>query len=735
MRLLLPLADRYHDEVAQLVGRALDHPVAITGLGASWHGFGPSIELEGVTVFDDKGQPLLQCAAARVDVAQLASLRHAQLELDQLTIRCAHVTVLRREDGRLVLLGLDELNAAPPAPAAREAFKLWVARQPRLAIEASVLEWRDLTPGGRTFRLHGTRVAIRNRDGRHRLDADLALPESLGTRLAITAELSGDLFLPDEWSGDIYQHNKQHAHNTKSTHTRPAVDLRSGGADIELWSDWRKGPQRITGTVNASDVQLALQHALREDIPRAAPQSADAPAPSAQPPPTTSSTAVVSNQDSLQANPPRQNPASDKSPLASSSELSPCVCASAAAATSPYSRASAAECDAFAADAHTATTPLDEAVPAMAKEAAAARVGLRIGEREEGPPSEWRVVYRAADGAHALEVGYSRVRIEDALALARAAQALSEAEVARLAALAPRGELRDTYLRYQWGSTVAPAWLLRTDFHQLALSAVEAVPGIAYVDGTFASAGARGVDAARWFRAPLPLTDASGRLAWRRQGDSWQIGGDDLVMHNEDIHGRAAFRLVRLAGMGPPHLDLYADFADGNGAHAARYLPVTLMHDKAVSWLDRAIVDGRVTQGEARLYGWLNEFPFDRGDGAFDVNFHVVDGVLDYAPGWPRLRQIATDVRFIGRSLVLRASAAKAFDSDVIGAEVKVADLAGHPAVVVVNGSARGPTAYALRFVAESPLREKFGDYLAGMEASGRPACRGRSRSPTADSN
>src|SRR3569833_3137584 len=156
MRLLLPLADRYHDEVAQLVGRALDHPVAIS-------------ELEGVTAFDDKGQPLLHCAAARVDVALLASLRHAQLELDQLTIRGAHVTVLRREDGRLELLGLDELNAAPPAPAAQEAFKHWVARQPRLAIEDSVLEWRALPPGGRTIRMHGTRVALRNRDGRHRL--------------------------------------------------------------------------------------------------------------------------------------------------------------------------------------------------------------------------------------------------------------------------------------------------------------------------------------------------------------------------------------------------------------------------------------------------------------------------------------------------------------------------------------------------------------------------------------
>src|SRR3569623_3458813 len=175
MRLLLPLADRYHDEVAQLVGRALDHPVAITGLGASWHGFGPSIELEGVTVFDDKGQPLLQCAAARVDVALLASLRHAQLELDQLTIRGAHVTVLRREAGRLVLLGLDELTAAPPAPAAQDAINHRLARQPRLSNQDSVLEWRDHPPAGRALRMHGTRVALRNRAGRHRLDAELAL--------------------------------------------------------------------------------------------------------------------------------------------------------------------------------------------------------------------------------------------------------------------------------------------------------------------------------------------------------------------------------------------------------------------------------------------------------------------------------------------------------------------------------------------------------------------------------
>lgn len=669
LRLALPLAGRYHDEVAQLAGRLLDHPVSLTGLGASWHGFGPSIELQGVTIFDDKRRPLLQCAAARIDIGLLASLRRGQIELDQLTVRGAHVTVLRREDGSLALLGLNELDATPPDPAAAEMLKQWVARQPRLVVEDSVLEWRDLAPGGRAFRFHGARMEIRNRDGRHRVDADLALPESLGRRLAITAELSGDLFTPAGWSGDIYLRGERLALGAVGAQAWSGIDLRAGSADVEVWSDWRAGPQRVAGTVHASDVRVVLRRgregAQRTDLQNTAAHGAQK----------------------------------------ESAEVSPATLAE-LYAQFQWRRAQ----EGWELDAN--------------------RVVFRTPNAEEGAPAEWRVVYRAAaDGARGVEVGFSRLRIEDAAALAKDAAVLPDMAEARLAALAPHGELRNGYLRYRWDDATAPTWLLRTEFRQLAWSAAEAVPGVANVSGALASDGGRGaitleagpgaIDAARWFRAPLPLDHASGRLAWRREGDSWQLGGDDLVVENEDLRGRAAFRFVRVAGMETPRLDFYADFADGNGAHATRYLPATLMHEKAVSWVDRAIVGGRVTRGEARLSGWLNEFPFDRGDGVFDVSFHVTDGVLDYAPGWPPLREIVTDVRFVGRSLDLHANAARAFDSEVTRAEVKVADLAGHPAVVTVNGTARGPTADALRFVAQSPLNKKFGDYLAGMAASG----------------
>ena len=67
-RLLLPYAGAYHADVARWVGAVLEHPVEIRGLDAGWHGLGPSIELAGVTTFDEQRRPLLRCRSWRAMV-------------------------------------------------------------------------------------------------------------------------------------------------------------------------------------------------------------------------------------------------------------------------------------------------------------------------------------------------------------------------------------------------------------------------------------------------------------------------------------------------------------------------------------------------------------------------------------------------------------------------------------------------------------------------------------------
>lgn len=654
-RWLLPLAGDYHDEIAQWVSEILGHPVEIVALGASWHDFGPSLELDGVTIFDQDGKRiLLQCKSARIDIDLLASLRRLQLELDQLTVGGAHVSVLRREDGSLTVMGLSSFDQ--PDTAASGAFKQWLARQPRLTVEDSVIEWRDLLLEGRHFRVHGQHVQIRNLGERHRLDAQLALPDELGRQLTLTVDMAGDLFIPDTWSGDVYLRGDGVRLDAWGTNLLPEVELRGGRADVEVWSVWRNGLQRAAGTVRAVDAQL---------------------------------TASTANDHASSLTPPQR------------------VTLDVVQGQFEWQRKE----DGW--------------------ELNADRASLRLAGGVEWPLGQARLVYREApNGARRLDAGFSYVNIEDALAIARAARALTEAQDARLVSAAPRGELRDLYLRYEWGGASTPRTFLRTGFQHVALSRTAAIPGVGALGGSLVIDGNDGavslrigagrVDGGGLFRASLPLQSVTAHVAWRKLDGSLQIGSDDVVVRNEDIHGRVAFRLLRLDGMTSPFLDLHADFADGDGAHATRYLPVSRMHVKAVSWLDRAIVGGRVTRGEARLNGWLNEFPFDRGQGVFSIGFNVTDGILDYTAGWPRLHGIDTDVRFHGRSLQINADAADVFGSNVTGAQVTIADLTGRPAVVNVVGSARGPTADVARFIMESPLRNKFGEYLGGIEAEGR---------------
>lgn len=652
VRWALPLADNYQAEIVRRVGAVLGHSVNIASLDAGWHGRGPSLELEGLTILgDDEKRVLLKCDSARVDFDLFASLRHLQIELDQLTVRGASVSVLRREDGSLTVMGLSALEQQPDQ-AAPDAFKRWLARQPRLNFEASAIEWRDLMPEGRHIKVKAERVQIRNLAERHRLDAQLVLPAQLGKTLTLTAEVSGDLFSPAAWTGHAYLRGGGLALDAWPMPAASRMEVRSGRADVELWSEWRNGAQRVAGRVAAADAQLASRAAGEQ-------------------------------------------------------------------AASPPSVPLATLRGQFEWRRHADGWELD-----------IDQMSLHRAESTPWPLSQWRLVYRdAPDGSHQLEAGFGYLNVADAFAIAYAAGLLPESQHALLMALAPRGDLHDAYLRHRWGGTSIPSTLLRTAFRQVAVSKAEKVPGIEGVSGTLVSDGNRGVvelragagmvDATPLFRRPLPLESAGARVAWRRFGSSWQIGSDDLNLRNEDLRARAAFRLVRLDGMASSHLELHAEFGDGNGAHAARYLPAGHMHEQAVSWLDKAILNGRVTQGEARLSGWLNEFPFDRRQGVFTVGFNVHQGILDYSPGWPRLRDIKTSVLFHGRSLDIDASAARAFDSNVLAAKVSVADLTGDPAVVKVSGTARGPTADAVRFVTESPLHDKFGEYLAGVAASG----------------
>ena len=660
-RLLLPEVGKYHDEVAAWVGDVLGQPVKIGALAAGWHGLGPSVDLHDVTVLDAAGQEtVLQCASARIDINLWESLRRWQFEPGQLTVRGLHLVVVRRADGGIGVMGLAAAanQTAGDIPSGG-VLEQWLQHQERLAIKDSSMEWRDLRPKGQTLQFTAVNLQLRNQDDRHRLDGTVDLPSSLGKELQVAADVRGDLFNPQSWLGQVYAGGSAlRVGEWWGDQTRYGIAAADGVADFRAWSTWGDGVQQVEGDVHVQSLQITPQ--------TAAP----------------------------------------------------------------------------------AVTDADGAVPPAQVKLAGVQGGFRWQRRATGwvvdvddfiiahpqaaeKPARLRIEYAQdkASGRRIVQSAYSELRAEDVADVLRVVRDLPADLHEHLLAMAPTGELDDGYLRYQSEPQQAPRVLFHTRFADLAWQPVSRLPGAQGMAGVITANGDQAVitlaadkaalDFANLFRAPLPLDTLTGSVYWRRDAAGWRVLAQDVVARNEDVQVKMSGYVDGAQRGDSPYLDLSASFGDGKGDHVSRYLPAKIMPAGTVAWLDKAIVNGRVSGGSVRIYGPLADFPYDDGKGLFEIRFDVTDGILDYAPGWPRLEEIETEILFHGRRFEAHAAAAKSLDSDITQALVTIPDMTAHPAVLTVDGRAHGPTRDAVRYVTESPLSHSLGAYLKDVSAGG----------------
>jgi uncharacterized protein (TIGR02099 family) len=351
-----------------------------------------------------------------------------------------------------------------------------------------------------------------------------------------------------------------------------------------------------------------------------------------------------------------------------------------------------------------------------------------------GKKINFKVAVAQQDTITVVEMGAQGLRLQDGVAMLLLSNLLDDAAREALTAIQPRADLTQAYVRYQHDEAIDKHTLAaRADFNDLGFLAWKNFPAVMGLDGKAQVHDQSGslvlaTSMAQFsfdglFRAPLFIDTLSGPVAWRRQEGGWRIQTPALVAGNADISGSVQATIDIPDGGASPFINLAADFSKGNIEHAARYFPVGIMPQDTVAWLDRALISGTVTHGQALFHGRVADFPFDtRAEpktGRFEVRFNASEGVLDYAPGWPRLEKIETEVVFSERRMEINASAASSLESRVQQAQVAIEDLGGSPPVLVIRGQAEGPTADVLRYVRETPLDKKIGKYFEGPRAHG----------------
>ncbi len=655
-RLWLPEIGQYREDIQRWVSEYTGLPVTVGAIQVQWHGLSPRLALSDICLLEKQGvRPVMCFKEAQLSMDLPASLWHVRPEPSDLTVVGANLSIMRNVDGSFTIAGLEGM---PPDPRLQEMLQQWLLSQAYLIVKNSQLHWRDMSTG-RERHFTSVNLNLRNDGQRHRLSGAVVLPASLGKKITFVLDLTGNVFQANAWSGMGYMDGSG-VNFGQWLDGREAMGLtaRDGIADVKLWAEWRYARlHRLTGEAGVRDLRLTAGQGSEGSV-------------------TPVDIATLSGRFAWQ----RQ--------IRQGWKL---------------------DVDRFVLARNGGAPP-----PATSFKATMTRNGQ----------------------ASVLEAGVGRLRLQDAVALLTLSNALDTSSRDALAASQPGADLRDVYIRFRSGEGVEHSYVAHAQFQNLVMRRWKNIPavsgaglsGVLRMDDhsgivALAAAGLKPaatiVDFGTLFRGPLSADSPTGHVAWRHQDGVWRVQASDLVLRNADVSGRVN-GVVDIPDNGAsPFLNLVAHFENGNAERTSRYLPVAIMPDDVVQWLDSAIVSGRVTSGALLLHGRVSDFPYARGTGRFEVRFNVIDGILDYAPGWPRLEEIETEVVFNGPRMEVNAVGGKTFDSAIQKTHVAINDMEAEPAILTILGKAQGPTADALRFVRESPLHETLGKYLDKARADG----------------
>ncbi len=262
-RLLLPQLEHYKSDLELEISQVIGQPVSVAEFEIGWHGYGPRLFLHDVRLLDRSGdQVLFGFDLAHVDVSLPLSLYRWQVTLRDLTLEGIELSLQRQPDGSVSLVGLELPQAtASQAEQKDDAVLRWLLRQKYLAIEKSVIHWRDLMQGDYAFTMNDVSLKLSNEADQHFLSGQVRLPTSLGGRVKVMAGAQGTIESLADWPVDFYVEGRG-LELVQWLADYPVLGVRmlNGTAEIELWGRWQQNRlDNLKGHIFARDAYFASE--------------------------------------------------------------------------------------------------------------------------------------------------------------------------------------------------------------------------------------------------------------------------------------------------------------------------------------------------------------------------------------------------------------------------------------------------------------------------------------------
>ncbi|HEH9439100.1 TPA: TIGR02099 family protein [Aeromonas sobria] len=259
----------------------------------------------------------------------------------------------------------------------------------------------------------------------------------------------------------------------------------------------------------------------------------------------------------------------------------------------------------------------------------------------------------------------------------------------------------------------------------VSLNAWHDVPGFGDLNGEFwltPKGGSASVallndklDPARHFKEPIPVDRFSARLDWWREAQGWVLYGQDIALDNPDLTLASRFRLDLFEH---PFLALTGRIDVKNAGNADRYYPLQVMDKGLVDYLSGALKGGKAKGADLLWYGEFRDFPYEKGEGIFQVAVPLEQATYQFFPGWQSLTDLQIDLLFQNASLDMhsRSTQLGKASSDSVHAWIPSLSPGGH---LYVDAKVQGEGQAISDYLQDSPLGGSVGQALREIEIRG----------------
>ena len=258
---------------------------------------------------------------------------------------------------------------------------------------------------------------------------------------------------------------------------------------------------------------------------------------------------------------------------------------------------------------------------------------------------------------------------------------------------------------------------VRFDFLQLKTNAYNFIPGVKGFSGNVITSSSRGkinlnsknaaVDFGKLFRDPIQLSQLDTEILLDLTNGAGVVYADSFALHNDDLKMQGRFWL-EVPQEGAPFMALRADYKEGNAQSTHKYLPVSIMKESLVKWLDDSIQDGYVEKGDLIYHGRLEPLPNlqNNQSGEFEALFDLSNPKVKFLADWPEVTEGQLTASFHNMGMDIEASGSKFSTTRFNKVNVSIPDFLN--STLFINGHTNTTAKSVIDTLSDMPILNVF---------------------------